>query len=140
MNDLEKYHDQVIGQELISLGSPPELGSRTTSDLIKGVLQRWYIVLLTFFIMCAVGLPAIWLLLKPLHTVTGAIRVAPILSNILTGKADQKISNYQSFVNTQAVMITSRRVVQRVADDLINRNLSFFETESTDPISKLTQK
>ncbi len=140
MNDLEKYHDQVIGQELVSFESPPEPGSRTTSDLIKGVLQRWYIVLLTFFIMCAVGLPAIWLLLKPLYTVIGAIRVAPILSNILTGKADQKMSNYQSFVNTQAVMITSRRVVQRVADDLINRNLSFFENEPNDPISKLKQK
>ncbi len=140
MNDLEKYHDQVIGQELVSFETPPEPEGQSISNLIKGVLQCWYIVLLTFFITCAVGLPAIWLLLEPLYTVTGAIRVAPILSNIMTGKADQKISNYQSFVNTQAVMITSKRVVQRVADDLIDRNLSFFENEPTDPISKLKQK
>ncbi|MHC4753191.1 MAG: polysaccharide biosynthesis tyrosine autokinase, partial [Planctomycetota bacterium] len=45
-----------------------------------------------------------------------------------------------SFMNTQAEMITSDRVVQRVADDLVDKNLSFFEAEPTDFISKLKRK
>jgi len=140
MNDLEKYHDQVIEQKVVNFETPPEPGSESTSALIKGVVRRWYIVLLTFLIMCVAGLPAIWLLIEPLYNVTGAIRVAPTSPNIWTGRADTaEISTYDIFVNTQAEMITSNRVVQRVADELINRNLSFFEAETTDLITKLEQ-
>lgn len=138
MNDLEEYHDQVIEQKVVSFETAPEPGGESTSALIKGVLRRWYIVLLTFFIMCAVGLPAIWLLIKPLYNVTGAIRVAPTSPNILTGRADTaEISTYDIFVNTQAGIIASSRVVQRVADDLVDRNLSFFEAETTGFATKL---
>jgi len=138
MNDLEEYHDQVIEQKVVSFETAPEPGGESTTALIKGVLRRWYIVLLTFFIMCAVGLPAIWLLIKPLYNVTGAIRVAPTSPNILTGRADTaEISTYDIFVNTQAGMISSSRVVQRVADDLTDRNLSFFEAETPGFVTKL---
>jgi len=140
MNDLEKYHDQVIEQRPANFEMPPESGSQTTSGLVIGVLRRWYIVLLVFFVMCAIGIPAIWFSIEPLYEVTGAIRVAPILSNILTGETDRgEISNYQSFMNTQAEMITSNQVVQRVADDLVRKNLSFFENEATGLIAKLKQ-
>ena len=138
MNDLEKYHDQVIEQKVVNFETPPEPESESTSALIKSVLQRWYIVLLTFFIMCAAGLPAIWLLVEPLHNVTGAIRVAPTSPNIWTGRADTtEISTYDIFVNTQAGMITSSRVVQRVADDLVDKNLSFFEAKTTGLATRL---
>jgi capsular exopolysaccharide synthesis family protein len=140
MNDLEKYHDQVVEQKVVNLESPPEHESESTSALIKGVLQRWYVVLLTFFIMCAVGLPAIWLIIKPLYNVTGAIRVAPTSPNVWTGRADTaEISTYDIFVNTQAGIIASSRVVQRVADDLVGKNLSFFETETIGLTAKLKQ-
>ena len=143
MNNLEKYHnnDQVIEQKVVSFETPPEPGGEDTSNLIKGVLRRWHIVLLVFLVMCATGIPAIWFLIEPQYIVTGAIRVAPILANILTGEGDRgEISNYDNFVNTQAIMITSNQVVQRVADDLKDKNLSFFENELIDPISKLKQK
>jgi len=67
--------------------------------------------------------------------------VAPILENIVTGEADKGgISNYQSFMNTQAEMITSNRIVQRVADDLMDKNLPFFEDEPIDLVTKLKRK
>jgi capsular exopolysaccharide synthesis family protein len=88
--------------------------------------------------MCAIGIPAIWLLIERQYSVIGAIRVAPILPNILTGEADRaEMSNYQSFMNTQAEMILTSQVVQRVADDLADKDLAFFESEPTDPITKL---
>ena len=86
MNDLEKYHDndRVIEQKVVSFEPPPEPGGEDTSNLINGVLRRWYIVLLIFFVMCAIGIPAIWRLVTPLYNVTGAIRVVPIITNIIT--------------------------------------------------------
>jgi len=140
MSDLAKYHDHVIEQGHANFETLPESDSHSTSNLIMGVLRRWYIVLLIFFVMCAVGIPAIWFLIEPLYNVTGAIRVAPILANILTGEADRgEISSYDSFMNTQAQMITSSPVVQRAADDLADKNLTFFENEPTDFVTKLKQ-
>lgn len=140
MNDLEKYHNQMIERRGTDFEAPSESGSRTTSDLVAAILRRWYIVVLIFFVMCATGIPAIWLLIKPLYSVTGAIRVAPILANILTGEADRgEISNYESFMYTQAEMITSNRVVQRVADDLTDKNPAFFEADTNDLLTKLKQ-
>ena len=138
MKNLEKYLDRVIEQRPAYLPPPPAPGGEPVSNLLIGVLRRWYIAAATFLLMCAIGLPAIWLLIKPLYSVTGAIRVAPILINILSGETDSgEISNYESFVNTQAQMITSGQVVERVADDLIGKKLSFFEDQTTGLVRKL---
>jgi len=140
MSDLEKYHGQVIEQRPANFETPPESTGHSTSNLIMGVLRRWYIVLLIFFVMCAIGIPAIWLLIKPLYSVTGAIRVVPSLPKILTGEADRgEILNYDTFMNTQAQMITSSRVVQRAATDLADKNLAYFENEPTGFVTKLKQ-
>jgi len=140
MSDLEKYHDQVIEQRIADFETPPEAGSEAMPDLVAAVLRRWSIVLLTFLTLCFVGIPAIWLLIEPLYSVTGAIRVAPIIPNILTGEADKgEISNYQSFMNTQAEMIISNHVIQRVADGLADKKLAFFENEAANFASKLKQ-
>jgi succinoglycan biosynthesis transport protein ExoP len=141
MNDLEKNHNQAIVQSPAGFEIPFESGSEPTSNLVAAILRRWHIVLVTFLVLCLAGIPAIWLLIKPLYSVTGAIRVAPILPNILTGEAEKgEISNYQSFMNTQAQMITSNQVVQRVADNLMDKNLSFFENEASGSITRLKQK
>jgi len=135
MDALEKYFDHVIEKKSVSLHTPappspppPLPESEGGPNPIAGVLRRWYIVVAVFFLMCAIGLPAIWLLIKPLYSVTGAIRVVPILSNILTGSPDRgDISNYDSFMNTEASMVTSSRVVQRVADDFKDKGPELFE-------------
>jgi len=140
MNELEKYHEQVIEQRYPIFETAPEPSSETTANLVAAILRRWHIMLLVFLVMCAVGIPAIWLIIKPLCSVTGAIRVAPILPNILTGEADKgEISNYQNFMNTQAEMITSSQVVQRVADDLSDKNLAFFRDGTAEFVTKLKQ-
>ncbi|MHC4556649.1 MAG: GumC family protein [Planctomycetota bacterium] len=92
------------------------------SKWCKSIVHHCAVLLLTFLLICGVGaIPVIWLLLKPLpvYNVTGAIRIAPALTDVLTGELDRgTISDYESFMNTQAEMITSNRVVQRVADKL----------------------
>jgi capsular exopolysaccharide synthesis family protein len=141
MNIIEKYEGKLIEHSPVIFETPHEPGGESTSGLIVAVLRRWYIVALVFLVMCTIGIPAIWLLLEPRYDVTGALRVAPILSNILTGEADKgEISNYQSFMNTQAKMIISPQVVQRVADDLAGKHLTFFENQLTGIGAKLRRK
>ena len=144
MNNLEKYLDRMIQQKAVNptvpIESKSEPDNEVTPNLILAILRRWYIVLLTSFVICAIGIPAIWLLTEPLYNVTGAIRVAPIIPNILTGKSDSgDISNYQTFMYTQAEMITSDPIVQRVADNLADKNLTFFKNATTDISTKLKQ-
>ncbi len=141
MDNLEKYTAQVIEPRAASFEAPVEPGTQSTSDLLKGVLRRWYIAFAVFLLMCAFGLPVIWLLIEPLYSMTGAIRVAPIIPNILGGEADRgAISNYESFVYTQARLITSNQVVQWVADALADKNLSFFQKEPAGFVAKLKRQ
>ena len=141
MKDLAKYRDKMIEHNVVSLESQPETDSENTPDVIKGIMRRWYIVLLIFIMMCLVGLPSIWFLIKPLYKVTGAIRVAPILENIVTGEEGKGgISNYKNYMYTQAALIASSPVVQRVADDLKDKDLSYFTNQSSGLVSKLIQK
>ncbi len=136
MNNLDKDTDRLLEQKLIKVETPSEPGSQSSSDLIKGVLRRWYIVLFIFLTMCAIGLPAIWYLIKPRYIVSGALRFTPVLTNILTGEQNPA----QTSMFTEAEVITSERFVQRVADDLASRNLSFFEDESSGLAEKVKQK
>jgi len=141
MNELDKYQDQVIGQEVLAFQTPPESGGEAPPNFVPGIFRRWYIVLLTFILLTATGIPAIWIVFGPIYQVTGAIRVAPIIIDILTDDQDAgTISNYESFMNTQAEIITSNRVLQIVADDLVDRNLSFFERGATDVVSNIKRK
>jgi uncharacterized protein involved in exopolysaccharide biosynthesis len=141
MNEIKKLNEPVVGQELVNLQIPPEQSSEPTSDLVAGILRRWYIVLLVFLLICGAGLPATLFLVKPIHDVRGAIRVAPIIADIMTDEGDSGgISNYESFMNTQAEKVTSSSVVQRVADALVDKNLSFFDTEPAGLITKWKQK
>ena len=155
MSNLEKYLDRVIVQNSTNSQAPRASGGddwghfvppaqrppdsvpdEPMTSIASAIRRRWYIVLLTFLVLCSIGIPAIWLLLEQSYIVTGAIKVDPIIPNILTGTADRgDISNYQSFMFTQARMITSPQVVQKVADDLADKGLAFFaERTNTLPV------
>jgi capsular exopolysaccharide synthesis family protein len=142
VNDLETYQNShLIEHRPVDFELPPESDSHAASSLIVGILRRWYLVLLIFLGMCAIGLPAIWLSIVPVYSVTGAIRVDPILEDIWTGEADTGGISYSSFMNTQAEMITSSRVLQRAADDLAGKNLTLFQQgETVGLATKIKQK
>lgn len=141
MNDLEKYHDPAVGQDVIDWQVSPDSGVSATSDLVAGIVRRWYIIVLVFLLLCAVGLPAVWLMIKPTYEVVGAVRVDPVLADIISGEQDPgEISDYERFMNTEAERITSAAVVQRVADDLVDRNLAFFANKPRGLIAQLQEK
>ena len=141
MSDLEKYHSNVIEKGPVNFDTTPESDSYSTYNLIMGILRRWYIVLPIFLVMCAVGVPVIWLSIEPVYVVGGAIRVDPVVEIIETGETGRgKISNYGNFMNTEATLMVSDRVVQRVADSLADKNLAIFQNKAPDFLTKLKRK
>jgi succinoglycan biosynthesis transport protein ExoP len=138
MNDIEKFNNQILveqrpGDYEMQGGESEESDSGGMASLLNPIIRRWHILALTVLILCALGIPTIWLVVKPYYLVVGAIRVAPILTNILTGEADKgETGNFASFINTQAELATSTGVLQRAADDLANKNLEFFANKPID--------
>jgi len=138
MSDIEKFNNQILveqrpGDYEMQGGESEESDSGGMASLLNPIIRRWHILALTVLILCALGIPTIWLVVKPYYLVVGAIRVAPILTNILTGEADKgETGNFASFINTQAELATSTGVLQRAADDLVNKNLEFFANKPID--------
>ena len=81
MNNLEKYLDQVIEQKPIVYEPPVEAPKPPPEEappvnVLASVRRRWYIVLAATVVLCALALPAIFLLVEPQHVVQGAVREA----------------------------------------------------------------
>lgn len=129
MNMIEKHQLQQLSQDITPLEVSAEAGAGSHPSLIKPILKRWYIVLITFLVICTIGIPAVWLLVKPMYAAIAAIRVAPIIPSILFSDKDSEgvIPMYTNFVNTQADLMKSDQVLQRVADDLVDKNLVLFK-------------
>jgi len=140
MNELENYHYHEGEREVVDLEAQPDSGGAGSPNLLSGVFRRWYILLLVFILLCGAGLPAVWYHIEPQYVVTGAIRFKPDVQNPVTGASEEEITNYESFMNTQAEKVTSSTVIQRVADILKDRNLSFFEEKPPRLLLKLEEK
>ena len=141
MSDLDQFHDQHGKYELVQREATEDSQGDGTLNLTFAVLRRWYIVLLVFVLLCAAGAPLIWLYIKPVYTVTGSIHVAPILKNIITGQVDRgDISNYRNFMRTQAEMIAGPKALQKVADQLADKDLKFLRNGDPELLAKLKEK
>ncbi len=139
MEDIEKYKNQQTVHKLVHFEGPPGIEDDYEPALVLSILRRWRIVLLTFLLMCTIGLLGVWRSVKSSYETTAAIRVAPVIPSILfrDQDSDTVIPMYNNFKNTQADLITSDKVLQRVADELVDKNLKFFErTDSA--LDKLT--
>jgi len=89
-------------------------------------------MLATFVLVGGLGILIIWSIAKPTYEVVGAIRVAPILPTVASGVQEpHEMMNYERFKYTQARLVVSNLVVQRVADDLADKKFSFFEDYGT---------
>jgi len=128
MDMIEKRYEQQLPQDITHVGMPVA-EEYTSANLIAPILKQWRIVLITFLSICAVGILAIWLFGGSAYESTAAIRIAPIIPSILFGDRNSEgvIPMYDNFKNTQADLITSEQVLQRVADDLSDKHLEFFE-------------
>lgn len=140
MNTLSKYSDN---QHLMPSGAiiyPADEENQSAINILTIVRKRWKIIAVTMILICGIGLPAIWLFIKPYYLATAAIRVAPVISSILFG-GEEGIPMYRSYMYTQADLIISDRVLQRVVDDLSDKNIKLVEeSKSGDPITAVKNK
>jgi capsular exopolysaccharide synthesis family protein len=148
MDMIEKHDGQLAGagpiaakqpvNDIAYLRLPVEPEADSSPSLVMPILRRWYIVLTTFLLMCVIGIPAIWLLIKPKQAVTAAIQVKPVISSILFTDRESEgvLPMYRNFMNTQADLIRSDQVLHRVVDELADKKLKFFEN-IPDPVARL---
>jgi capsular exopolysaccharide synthesis family protein len=129
MDMIEKRYEQQLPQDVTHVGMPVA-EEYTSANLIVPILKQWRLILIVFLSICAVGIPAIWLFVRSAYESTAAIRIAPIIPSVLFGDKNSEgvIPMYDNFKNTQADLITSERVLQRVADDLADKNLTILGT------------
>jgi uncharacterized protein involved in exopolysaccharide biosynthesis len=146
MNNMEEYQQQQVVQAPACLKAPVRIESDSNLGLVRPILRRWRIILVTSVVVCIIGVPAVWYLTKPQYQATAAIRVAPIIPSILFRDKDSEsvMPMYQNFKNDQASLIMrDQRVLQRVADELADKKLKFFENEAVlspkpvDPVETL---
>jgi capsular exopolysaccharide synthesis family protein len=125
MDDLQKYEPQQPHQEVFQYAETVESEDESMQNLLMPILRRWPIVLVTFLIACAIGVPAIWFLMEQMYDTAGAIRISPGVPRIRDDTEDM-VTNYLGFINTQADLIKSNKVLNRVADVLIGKDSLFF--------------
>ncbi|UCD51010.1 MAG: polysaccharide biosynthesis tyrosine autokinase [Phycisphaerales bacterium] len=144
MNNLEKYLDQVIDRSPAPLDVPLEEVPQEEAKpgFLQSVAKRWPIVFLVTLVGSCLGLPLVWLLVEPEYTVQGAVRVAPSVESILTGESSGGggRDSYGNFLNTQAKILTSGPILQRIADDLKDRNLTIFSGKPQTLLGQLKAK
>jgi len=100
----------------------------------KFIACRWRIALLILLVLCVVGIPGTWLLVERIYVTTGAIKID--VKDCLRPFCPESISVYQRFMYNQSEMVTSTQMVQRVADDLADKGLTFFEGRASGFIAK----
>ena len=104
----------------------------------KFIAYRWRIAVLILLLLCIVGIPGTWLLVERTYVVTGAVRIEPITwspESVLPALSPYQ--HYQRFMHAQSEIITSKQVIKRVADDLTDKNLTFFDGRGSGFIAKL---
>lgn len=119
-NQIIQYDGNVQGQ------------SGSAADFFVPVLRRWPIICAVALIISIFAIPSIWLLMRSSYETEGAVRVMPIVSRILFSDpdTDRPMPNYENFMNTQAALITSNKVLNRVADELKNKDIEYFKNKS----------
>jgi len=66
MNEIERYEGQVIDRRPDNHdNAPPDSGGEGTANLIAGILRQWRTAVAVFIVVCAIGIPAIWLFMVP---------------------------------------------------------------------------
>jgi len=142
MNNLEKYLDQVIEQKPVVFEQPAEVQEPPTPNVLESLRRRWYIVLATTIILCAVGLPAIWFLVEPLYIVQGSVQIKQTVPSFLTGKPESgEATNYGWYVNTQVqLMMSHPDSLRGVLDELEPRKLAFLSGKPRNRIETVVAK
>ena len=127
MNDIKRVPEgQIISAEVTEYGTSAWHNESNSINLAQSIRRHLRKFITVFLLIAIGGTAAIWFIVKPVYESIGAIRVSPIVPNILFSDRDseQVIPNYVNFMNTQAELIGSFQVLNRASDDLKTKNIT----------------
>jgi capsular exopolysaccharide synthesis family protein len=130
MQDLEKYPVPPVQGEVIDYVDAAEdsQSSEDLAQLIPAIFRRWYIILLCTILIGGGGAAAIWFFMPEKYETQGSVLISSVVVPIMYETTPHGgIGAYQTFKNTQAGVMTSDEVLNRVADAIKDKNLIFFE-------------
>ncbi|MEN6307763.1 MAG: polysaccharide biosynthesis tyrosine autokinase [Anaerohalosphaeraceae bacterium] len=109
-------------------------------DIVGMLKRRWLLILLILLPVSGGGLAGALHFVGKQYKTQAAIEIAPIVPAILYSNSDSErpLPNYDAFKNTQAIVMSSDVVLNRVADELYSQGLNYFEGV-TDPRMKLRE-
>ncbi len=144
MRDIEHFLDRVVdcegadssaaeiatirgvegpGQAAMAFNTEPSESQEVGTNPLRGILRRWYLVLLVFVFVAGIGVTGIWMVMEPGYLVRGYLQVLSMQEDPLTGSMNRV--NYGS-LQTEAISVLTPQMIDRVADDLGDGNLEFF--------------
>jgi capsular exopolysaccharide synthesis family protein len=126
MEEFDKNQLSAPAEVVEYTDRPNEPAESTPSDLMVAVLRRWYIVLFTFLIVAGTGIALVHFFMGKKFETQGMIRISPVDTPIMY-ETEGRLPPYDTFKNTQATLIKNDMVLNRAADELKGKNLSFFE-------------
>lgn len=132
MYDIEKQPYMPVQGEVVEFGEPGP-GSQSHDEifeLIKAVLRRWFLVLFCAVVFGGGGGAAIWFKMPDKFDTQGSVLISPVVAPIMyetptTGGGGA----YLMYKNTQAGVMTSDVILNRVADGVKDSRLAFFDSE-----------
>ncbi|MBN2513905.1 MAG: polysaccharide biosynthesis tyrosine autokinase [Sedimentisphaerales bacterium] len=127
--DYEFDNQQMVQYEGGAESFQPTQPAEGGFDIVGMLKRRWLLILLILLPVSGGGLAAALHFVGKQYKTQAAIEIAPIIPAILYTDSDSErpLPNYEAFKNTQAVMISGDTVLNRVADELYDKGLRFFE-------------
>lgn len=126
MEEFENTQDLPVLSDVIRYEEPVvEEPQASPSEMMRPILRRWYIVLIVWVIVSAIGLTATYFVMGKKFDTYGSIRVSAQETPIMY-ETQTKLPPYKMFKNTQATLIGGDISLNRAADALRDRNLIFF--------------
>ncbi|MFH0964485.1 MAG: polysaccharide biosynthesis tyrosine autokinase [Planctomycetota bacterium] len=114
-------------------------GAEGGMEIVQVLARKWKLAALVALLVCAVGLPMIWFLVKPLYTATSAIEIAPVIPRIVFEDEAGPVPFYSNFMNTQAALIMSTRVLYPLLEEPVVRNLEYLK-KAENPLDELRER
>ena len=133
MQELDKYAYQPVQGEVFDYVDTQQSVHPQDDgivELVHAILRRWYIVVFCAILVGGGGAVAVWRFMPEKFNTKGSVMVslvvAPIMYDTKTG-----VGNYDTFKNTQAGVMTSDLILNRVADEVKDKELVFFNQQES---------
>ena len=120
---VEPVQGEIV--EYMDTHNAPHEQAAGIEELIFAVLRRWYIVLSCAAIIGGGGVFAVLRFMPDKHETQGSIQISQVATPIMY-ETEGRLPPYDTFKNTQAALITSDVILNRVADEVKDKNLIFF--------------